>query len=55
MKKSAVTGNMYGNDNIISVTEIDISSIIGLVLVCRVQRKYIVQIPLLEKCKNRMY
>lgn len=40
---------------IISVTEIDVSSILGLVLVCRVQRKYILQLPFLVKCKYRVY
>ena len=40
---------------IMSVTEIDVSSMLGLVLVCRVQRKYIFQLPLLVKCKYRVY
>ena len=40
---------------IILVTEIDVSSILGLVLVCRVQRQYIFHFLLLVKCKYRVY
>ena len=55
MKKSTITGNNYMEMTIISGTEIDVSSILGLVLVCRVQRKYTFQLPLLVKCKDRVY
>lgn len=55
MKKSVIAGNIIMEMTIILVTEIDVSSILGLVLVCRVQRKYIFQFPLLVKCKCRMY